>query len=94
VDRTEAISRSIASAAKASAKSALGAAELSSVAAQMSQSVETASRNAGAARAVGGTVDRSAQENRDVSKIALGAAQRVASELERLRELLSEFSSG
>ncbi len=91
VDRTEAISRSIASAAKASAKSAIGAAELSSVAAQMSASVETASRSAGAARAVGGNVDRSAQENREVSKIALGAAQRVAAELEHLRELLSEF---
>ncbi len=92
VDRTEAISRSIASAAKASAKSAIGAAELSSVAAQMSLAVETASRNAGATRAVGGNVDRSAQENREVSKIALGAAQRVAAELEHLRELLSEFS--
>jgi len=92
VDRTEAISRAIASAAKSSARSAVGAAELSSVAAQMSASVETASRNAGAARAVGGTVDRSAQENREVSRIALGAAQRVAAELEHLREVLSEFS--
>ena len=92
VDRTEAISRAIASAAKASEKSAAGAAELSSVAAQMSVSVETASLNAAAARAVGENVDRSAQENREVSKIALGAAQRVAAELECLRELLSDFS--
>jgi len=37
-------------------------------------------------------VDRSAEENREVAKVALGAAQRVASELERLRELLREFS--
>ena len=92
VGRTEAISRAIASAAQASAQSAVGAAELSSVAAQMSASVETASRSAAAARAVGGNVDRSAQENREVSGIALGAAQRVASELEHLRELLREFS--
>ncbi|MEX2208868.1 MAG: methyl-accepting chemotaxis protein [Myxococcota bacterium] len=92
VDRTEAISRAISSAARSSAKSAVGAGELSSAAAQMSLSVETAARNAGAARAVGGNVDRSAQENREVSKIALGAAQRVASELDHLRELLREFS--
>ncbi len=92
VDLTEAISRAISSAAKSSAESAIGAAELASVAAQMSLSVETAARNAGAARAVGGNVDRSAQENREVSKIALGAAQRVATELDRLRELLREFS--
>jgi len=92
VDRTEAISRAISSAARSSAKSAVGAAELSSAAAQMSRSVETAARNASAARAVGGNVDRSAQENREVSKIALGAAQRVAAELDRLRELLREFT--
>jgi len=92
VDRTEAISRAIASAAQSSADSAVGAAELSTVARQMSASVETASRSAGAARAVVGNVDRSAQENREVSRIALGATQRVAAELEHLRELLREFS--
>lgn len=92
VNRTEAISRAVASAAQASAQSAAGAVELSSVASQMSTSVADASRNAHAARAVGGKVDAAAQENREVSKIALAAAQRVVAELESLRALLREFA--
>jgi methyl-accepting chemotaxis protein len=92
VDRTEAISRAVASAAQASAQSAAGAVELSGVAAQMSSSVANASRNAQAARAVGGHVDRAAQENREVSRVALVAAQKVAAELEDLRALLRGFA--
>jgi methyl-accepting chemotaxis protein len=91
VGRTDAISRAVASAADASVRSASGADELSAVAARLSTSVEDAAGIAGAARAVVGTVDRSAQENREVSRIALTTAQRIAGEIEELRELLREF---
>jgi methyl-accepting chemotaxis protein len=91
VGRTDAISRAVASAADASVRSASGADELSTVAARLTSSVEDAAGIAGAARAVVGTVDRSAQENREVSRIALATAQRVATEVVELRELLREF---
>ncbi len=91
VGRTDAIARAVASAADASVRSASGADELSSVAARLSTSVEDAAGIAGAARAVVASVDRSAQENREVSRIALATAQRVAAEVEELRELLREF---
>jgi methyl-accepting chemotaxis protein len=91
VGRTGAISRAVASAADASVRSASGADELSTVAARLTSSVEDAAGIAGAARAVVGTVDRSAQENREVSRVALATAQRVAAEVEELRELLREF---
>jgi methyl-accepting chemotaxis protein len=92
VGRAEAISRAIASAADASASAAIGASELSGVANEMSAAVAGAARSAGTARSVGGLVDRSAEENRQVAAAALGAVQRVAGELERRRELLREFS--
>ena len=92
VNRTDAISRAVASAAQASAQSAAGAVELSSLASRMSTSVADASRSANAVRAVGSRVDGAAKENREVSKVALGAAQRVVEELESLRALLREFS--
>ncbi len=91
VGRTDAIARAVTSAADASVRSASGADELSSVAARLSTSVEDAAGIAGAARAVVASVDRSAQENREVSRIALATAQRVAAEVEELRELLREF---
>jgi methyl-accepting chemotaxis protein len=91
VGRTEAISRAVARAADASARSAAGADELSGVAAKMSVSVDEAAQSAAVARSVVGRVDHSAQENGKVSQIALGAAQRVAKELEQLRDLLQEF---
>jgi methyl-accepting chemotaxis protein len=91
VDRTEAISRAVASAADASARSAAGAEELSQVAEKMSASVEDAAKSAAVARAVVGRVDRSVQENGKVSQIALNTAQRVSTELEHLRALLQEF---
>jgi len=91
VGRTDAIARAVASAADASVRSASGADELSAVAARLTTSVEDAAGIAGAARAVVGTVDRSAQENREVSRIALATAQRVAAEVEELRKLLREF---
>jgi methyl-accepting chemotaxis protein len=92
VGRTEAITRAISSAAEASRTSAAGATELSGVAAKMSSAVAAASRSATSARAVGGHVDRAAQENREVASVALTAAQRVARELETLRALLREFA--
>ncbi len=91
VGRTDAISRAVASAADASARSASGADDLSAAAARVSASVEEAAGIAGAARAVVGTVDRAAQENREISRIALATAQRVAAEVDELRELLREF---
>ena len=93
VVRTDAISRAVASAADASARSAVGAEELSTVAQQMSVAVEEAAQGARVARLVVSHVDRYAQENREVSRIALGTSQRVASELEKLRELLREFDA-
>jgi len=89
--RTDAISRAVASAADASARSASGADDLSAAAARLSSSVDEAAGIAGAARAVVGTVDRAAQENREISRIALATAQRVAAEVDELRELLREF---
>jgi hypothetical protein len=63
------------------------------VAAQMSESLAGAATSAGSVRAVVAGVDKAAQENREVARMALGTAQRVAAELERVRELLREFSA-
>ncbi|MFI5316621.1 MAG: methyl-accepting chemotaxis protein [Myxococcota bacterium] len=93
VTRTEAISRAVASATEASVRSASGAGELSTVASQLSASVEEAAQVANAARGVVGSVDRSAQQNREVSRVALDTAHRVAAELETLRDLLREFQA-
>ncbi|HTO53083.1 MAG TPA: methyl-accepting chemotaxis protein [Myxococcota bacterium] len=91
VGRTDAIARAVASAADSSVRSASSADELSTVAARLSSSVEDAAGVAGAARVVVATVDRSAQENREVSRVALATAQRVAAEVAELRDLLREF---
>jgi methyl-accepting chemotaxis protein len=91
VGRTDAIARAVSSAADASVRSASAADELSTVAGRLSASVEDAAGVAGAARAVVATVDRSAQENRELSRIALATAQRVAAEVAELRDLLREF---
>ncbi|HTO09012.1 MAG TPA: methyl-accepting chemotaxis protein [Myxococcota bacterium] len=91
VGRTDAIAHAVASAADASGRSARALEELTAVAGRLSSSVEDAAGIAGAARVVVATVDRSAQENRGVSRVALGTAQRVAAEMAALRELLGEF---
>jgi methyl-accepting chemotaxis protein len=91
VGRTDAIARAVASAADSSVRSANAADELASVAGRLSSSVEDAAGVAGAARVVVATVDRSAQENREVARVALATAQRVAAEVAELRDLLREF---
>ena len=91
VERTEEITHAIASAADASADAARGTEELARVAAEMSERAADAVRGSNSARAIVDTVATAARENRQVANVTLGAAQKVAREVERLRELVNEF---
>jgi len=91
VERTEEITHAIASAADASADAARGTEELARVAAEMSERAADAVRGSNSAREIVDTVATAARENRQVANVTLGAAQKVAREVERLRELVNEF---
>jgi methyl-accepting chemotaxis protein len=91
VDRTEAITRAIGSAADASAGAARGTEELARVAAEMSERAADAVRGSTSAREIVQAVASAARENRQVANVTLGAAQKVAREVERLRDLVNEF---
>jgi methyl-accepting chemotaxis protein len=91
VSRTDAITHAIASAADASAGAARGTEELARVAAEMSERAGDAVRGSTSARSIVDTVAVAARENGQVAKVTLGAAQKVAREVERLRELVNEF---
>jgi methyl-accepting chemotaxis protein len=91
VDRTEAITRAIGSAADASSSAARGTEELARVALEMSERATDAVRGSTSAREIVQTVAEAARENRQVANVTLGAAQKVAREVQRLRDLVNEF---
>ena len=89
--RTEEITRAIASAADASAGSARGSDELKRVAIEMSERAVDAVEGSTSAREIVRRVADAARENRQVANTTLGAANKVASEVERLRSLVAAF---
>ena len=91
VERTEEITRAIASAADASAGSARGAEELKRVAVEMSERAVDAVTGSSSAREIVRKVAAAANDNRDVANVTLGAANKVAREVERLRSLVAAF---
>ena len=91
VERTEEITRAITSAADASRSSARGSDELKKVSVEMSERAAEAVQGSTAAREVVRDVAAAALENRKVANVTLGAANKVASEVERLRALVAAF---
>ena len=92
VQRTEEITRAIASAADASAGSARGSDELKRVARRdVGARRSTPSQGSTSAREIVRQVAAAARENRKVANITLSAANKVASEVERLRSLVAAF---
>jgi len=91
VGRTEAITHAIASAADASADAARGTEELARVAAEMSERAADAVAGSNSAREIVDGVASAARKNSQVANVTLGAAQKVAREVERLRALVNEF---
>ena len=78
-------------AADASAGSARGSDELKRVALEMSERAIDAVEGSTSAREIVRQVASAARENRQVANTTLGAANKVASEVERLRSLVAAF---
>ena len=74
-----------------SSSAARGTEELARVAGEMSERAADAVRGSTSAREIVQTVATAARENRQVANVTLGAAQKVAREVQRLRDLVNEF---